>query len=124
MCGEKIKYQGLFLPPRYYGNSFNTTTIGEKQMKYILKGKKAVACDDITEWATWSHAADRVVKKTITGDIKVSTVFLGIDHSFGGGEVELFETMIFGGEHDEWMDRYSTWEQAEKGHEVACKMVG
>ena len=93
-------------------------------MNYILEDKKAVECDDIVKWATWFGSADRIVKKTMIGDVKISTVFLGIDHSFGDGDVELFETMIFGGKHDEWMDRYSTWTDAEKGHELACKMVG
>jgi hypothetical protein len=56
--------------------------------------------------------------------VYVSTVFLGLDHSFGEGPPQLFETMIFGGEHDEYQERYSTWDEAEAGHKKACKLAG
>ena len=35
----------------------------------------------------------------------------------------LFETMIFGGDFNEEMWRYSTWEGAEKGHQKAVEKV-
>ena len=53
----------------------------------------------------------------------VSTVFLGMDHSFDGGTPVLFETMIFGGEYDQFQERYCTWDEAEEGHKVACELV-
>ncbi len=34
-----------------------------------------------------------------------------------------FETMIFGGEHDCYEDRYETWEEAEVGHRKAMDLV-
>jgi hypothetical protein len=57
------------------------------------------------------------------GGVNVSTVFLAIDHSFNGGTPVLFETMIFGGEHDGYQERYTSFEEAVKGHEVAVKLV-
>jgi len=56
-------------------------------------------------------------------DITISTVFLGLDHNWGDGPAVLFETMIFGGEHDDYQVRYETWEQAEKGHQEALNLV-
>jgi hypothetical protein len=91
---------------------------------YILDGKTVVECDDILKWGLWFEKADRRVAETEKDGIRVSTVFLGIDYSFGEGRPLLFETMIFGGEHDEEQWRYSTWEEAEKGHEEACKLAG
>jgi len=64
----------------------------------------------------------RRVARSEFGPVSVSTVFLGMDHSFGGGPL-LFETMIFGGKSDGYMDRYSTWQEAEAGHEAACLLV-
>lgn len=56
--------------------------------------------------------------------IRVSTVFLGLDHSFMSKTPLLFETMIFGGdESEEYQERYSTWKQAEEGHQKAVDMV-
>lgn len=66
---------------------------------------------------------DRVIGRTIIGDVKVSTVFLTIDHQFNDGPPVLFETMIFGGEHDQWQDRYCTYQEAIIGHLEAIDMV-
>jgi hypothetical protein len=44
---------------------------------------------------------------------------LCIDHRFGSGPPLLFETMIFGEEDDEYQKRYSTWKEAEEGHQIA-----
>jgi len=56
------------------------------------------------------------------GDARISTVWLGIDHGWGftrgDGDYRpiIFETMIFGGAHDNEMMRYSTEAEAIKGH--------
>jgi hypothetical protein len=55
--------------------------------------------------------------------VEVSTVFLGLDHAWGKGPPMLFETMIFGGEHDQYQERCSTWEQAEEMHRRACALA-
>ena len=91
--------------------------------KFTLDGHEVVPCEDLMVWAAWFETADRHVAKTMVGDIRISTVFLGLDHNFREGELSLFETMIFGGEHNESMWRYSTWEQAEAGHEKAVALV-
>lgn len=91
--------------------------------KYILDGHKIVPCDDILEWGKWVKKAERHVADDRKNDIRVSTVFLGLDHSFGQGPPLLFETMVFGGEHDGDMDRYSTWKEAEQGHKMMCNIV-
>lgn len=96
-------------------------------MKYILdENRKPVKENDLFKWGEWMQTADRHVAKTkADDDVEVSTVFLGLDHNFWGeGPPILFETMIFGGEHDGWMDRYATWEEAELGHLAAVRMVG
>jgi len=92
--------------------------------KFILDGQTPVECPDLIEWGQWMQTADRHVAKTkINDNVKVSTVFLGLDHSFGEGPPLLFETMIFGGEHDQYMERFETWEQAETGHKVAVASI-
>ena len=84
--------------------------------KYILKGHEVVEVADILEWAQWYASADRHLARDQLGDVLVSTVFLGMDLSFGSGTPILFESMVFGGEHDEWQDRYCTWDEAAAGH--------
>jgi hypothetical protein len=54
----------------------------------------------------------------------VSTVYLGVDHSFGNGPPLLYETMVFGcGKHDKYQRRYSTQEEALAGHWETVAMV-
>ena len=83
---------------------------------YILEGKKPVAVEDILVWGQWFETAERKVGSDTIDGVQISTVFLGVDHNFGGGKPLLFETMIFGGERDGEQYRYSTWEEAEKSH--------
>lgn len=90
---------------------------------YILDGHTPVKAS-LNQWATWYETAGRDVAKTSKDDVIVSTVFLGIDHSFGGGgQPMLFETMTFGGPHDQSQERCSTWEQAEAMHKAACELA-
>ena len=89
---------------------------------YILKDRKPVAVDLMT-WANFLSEENRRVAWTENGDVHVSTVFLGLNHQFGDGPPLLFETMIFGGEHDQYQDRCSTWDEAEAMHTKACKLA-
>lgn len=93
---------------------------------YILRDKTPLRVP-LMQWARWFEDADRVVKQeaieTATGQIEVSTVFLGLDHAHFGGPPLLFETMIFGGPLNEHQWRCSTWEQAEAQHEAAVAQV-
>ena len=70
---------------------------------YILQGKKPVLCSDLMEWARCIENGDgqRQVAKTSEPGVDVSTVFLGIDHSYNSDRPLLFETMVFGGVHDQ-----------------------
>ena len=92
--------------------------------RYILEGHRPVSCEDVFTWARWLDSADRHVALTVIGPLRVSTVFLGVDHSFGqGGAPLLFETMIFDGGKDSYQERYSTWEEAERGHRAAVEIA-
>ncbi len=87
---------------------------------YILEGHKPKLVEDIFEWGSWFETANRIVAQAVLKNgVKVSTVFMGLDRSFNDGEPILFETMIFGGKHDQYQERYSTWEEAEEGHKQA-----
>lgn len=90
---------------------------------YILKGHTPVLEENILTWGEWLEKAERHVGNTIKKGIQVSTVFLGLNHRFGIGSPLFFETMVFGGKYDGEQERYSTWEEAEKGHERICNKV-
>jgi hypothetical protein len=108
---------------------------------YILVGRTPIAVDLLT-WADWFEKREnRSLWYTVIDEdlrVSVSTIFLGLDHSFSQGKEEpvLFETMSFvpaekillGRLWDRESDeerRYCTYAQAEAGHaEVVAQMRG
>lgn len=100
---------------------------------YILDGHTPVKEPDMLKWGEWMQKNDRHVRKTTgtvklhskkMGEVTISTVFLGLDHNFSGsGDPILFETMVFSGLLNGQMDRCSSWEAAEKMHELMCQRV-
>lgn len=93
---------------------------------------------DLMEWARFveTDGARRVAETRLNG-LRVSTVFLGLDHSWSGKPL-FFETMIFRDganpppainferikdwAHDYQM-RYSTWDEAVAGHEQVVTVI-
>jgi hypothetical protein len=82
---------------------------------YVLDGHQPVPEPDVIAWGRWYESADRHVGDTARDEVRVSTVFLGLDHGFGGRR-ELFETMLFVNGADAGVERYATWDEAEAGH--------
>lgn len=105
---------------------------------------------DIETWVKWLSAARSKrrtdgedfdpcrVGSTETATMWVSTVFLGADHNFWGkGPPILFESMVFSREHfprefegkislsrdDFDTVRYSTWSDAEAGHQAIVRRI-
>jgi hypothetical protein len=97
-----------------------------RDLNYVLdEHNNPVVEPDIHKWgAFFSNHDRRRVAKTAQGEVEVSTVFLGLDHGFAASERPiLFETLVFGGEHDGDMNRYATWSEAEEGHKRMCSRV-
>jgi len=86
------------------------------------KPVKANDVHDYLEWSDGNPLAKPVAQEHID-TIFVSTVFLGLDHGWNGEIPLLWETMIFGGEHDQYQERYTSHEDALEGHEKALKLV-
>ena len=61
---------------------------------------------------------DRLDEERDGERILISTVWLGLNHNWGPGDPLIFETMIFGGPYHHWQMRWSTEEEALKGHEA------
>lgn len=107
-------------------------------MYTLDENHRPVPSYDVLLWAKWIGEGDhrRIGDDWLLGDtVRVSTVFLGIDHNWGGllvdnldayiaaGGPVLWETMIFGGALDQWGERYSSHDAAVRGHAVAIAMV-
>jgi hypothetical protein len=91
---------------------------------YILNGKELVPCSNPTEWAHYLWTNNRHVGEDVVGNVTISTVFLGLDHNFmTDGPPLVFETMIFGGLHDKYQTRCSTWDEAEAQHAKAVALA-
>lgn len=93
-------------------------------MHYKLDGRRAVWCESFAEWAAWFAVADRRVAETWIDDVRISTVFLGLDHSFlPGADPALFETMVFADDTTHQMCRCFIWEEAEAGHAEMTALI-
>lgn len=97
--------------------------------KYIINEQGEVVPEyDLLAWARWIETAKekRILKRDQIGDLLVSTVFLGLDYDFTHTKPILWETMVFkknGKSDDDYFSRYSTKEEALKGHEENCKTI-
>ena len=87
-------------------------------MYWILDGQMPVPCADAYTWAQWLVESKHpyVVETMLLEDVRVSTVFLGLDHRIGTGLPLLFHSQVFGGALDGTIKYYSTWAEAEAGH--------
>lgn len=99
----------------------------ERPHYFILEDKKIIPCNDVVKWAKGFQGPRHVDKTYLLGEknrlhILISTVFLGLNHNYGDGPPLVFETMIFGGKHNQSCWRYSTWEDAEAGHREAVQL--
>ena len=76
------------------------------------------------EWVELFFHSDRHVACSAVGDhVEVSTVFMGLDYSFGTGTPLIYETMIFGGPHDEECWRTPNREAALAAHDQAVALA-
>lgn len=78
------------------------------------------------EWSErFGELAYKHVRATaVNEDVEVSTVWIDLPQAGSTPERPLiFETMVFGGELDEWAWRYATEEEAEAGHEQVLAEV-
>lgn len=96
---------------------------------YKLDENKNVVPSTMKEWASfigdrlptnYKHVCDEIVDGK-----RVSTVFIGLGINFDphSNVPIVFETMVFDGGRDIYMDRYSTWKEAEEGHKKAVEWV-
>lgn len=94
-------YEPPFVRPLYYDPQGRPISL--ELFSQLLHGRS----DD--NW--W-----KVDETDVSPDVKVSTVWLGIDHAMPGQVPMIFETMVFGGSHDQLIQRYATWKDAARGH--------
>lgn len=103
----------------------------EKMGMYVLAedGKTPVLASSPEQWGAFMERfeAKRVNDCTFTdpqgNSVRVSTVFLGLEHNHGEGKPHLFETMLFGGPFDQDCKRTSTWNEALEMHQDAIAWI-
>lgn len=86
---------------------------------------------DFVQWATRqygetdNHVALDEITQPSGSTVRVSTVFLGMNHNHGltEGPPLVFETMIFGHDTARVMDRYTSYAEAQAGHAKIVKGI-
>lgn len=77
------------------------------------------------EWLELFSQGNRVALDVFPNGAQVSTVWLGLDHSFGGKEPLCWETMIFHlpGQECELQWRYTSEQDALKSHRILVDVL-
>lgn len=94
-------------------------------MKYYARDGQEITIEQWMLLMEGDFETTRRVAYDEVGERHVSTVWLGLDHSYVDGDPPaIFETMVFDEEgHGEIWDRYSSEEQARVGHFEAVTVV-
>lgn len=117
-------------PTNMIDEAFDAAAVNFSGTLYILDDQdNPVPEPDTLRWGKWLEK--NWSRKTLAVDypvadqvVKVSTIFLGVNHNWSpGGLPILWETMIFGGEHDLFQVRYTDRQTALEGHEKAVQLV-
>jgi hypothetical protein len=93
--------------------------------RYILNEKGQPRPEpDLLTWAHWMESNSLRVASDAINEVRVSTVFLGLDYSWNLGPPILWETMVFGGEMNQAQTRCAgSREQAEAMHAEMVEKV-
>lgn len=101
----------------------------------VLDGGKVVECIELLRWAEWyersafltfESGGRRVALAELDNGKNVSTVFLGLDHSWNSPQPVLFETMVYNrhtGNFSQYQERYCTVEESRVGHAEAVRLA-
>jgi hypothetical protein len=93
--------------------------------KYILDDQgNPVVENNILLWGAWMERNERKIAYDEINGLRVSTVFLALDHGYGDN-VELYETMVFppNSYNDLYCRRYEIKQEALNGHAQILAMV-
>jgi hypothetical protein len=83
-----------------------------------------VPCSNMFKWGQSMASRDPKIADDHLDEVRVSTIFLGMDHnSDDDGPPLLFETMVVGGALDQFRMRCTTYEEAEIMHQIVTAMV-
>ena len=98
---------------------------GKSNGRYILDSEgNPVEEPDLVKWALWyEQDGNRILARDEVGGSVVSTIFLGLDYKYLGGEGPpiLWETMVFRG--PKYQCRYTSRRAALAGHREAVEML-
>lgn len=83
--------------------------------RYILTEAFQVVPASMTAWSAFFGNPRRIIANSYIGDIRVSTVFIGLPN-------DIFETIIFFNDKDERQEEYTynTYREALEGHTQRC----
>lgn len=94
-------------------------------MYYILDENDKPVASTIKKYCEWieEHPTKKALKQETIDESYISTVFLGLNHAWNSDVPVLWETMIFEGPFDQYQERYTSVEDALKGHEYAVSLA-
>lgn len=77
---------------------------------------------EFNQWMRWNLHAHRHLFEDVVDGVRISTVFTGLS-TVEQRESLLYETMIFGGQHDGEYCRCNTYDEAMQQHREALAII-
>lgn len=92
---------------------------------YILDNDRNPVKTSIDKYIEWEKGNPdaRKLRRDEVGESRISTVFLGLDHSWGDEPPVLWETLVMGGDNSDYMERYTSEADAIAGHNSILKNI-
>lgn len=96
----------------------------EPRSRHYILNDNVVVPAELQAWANWiAHNRVSVALDSI-GSAFITTVFTGLDRGYGiTPQPLIFESMVLGGKYNRLVQRYSTWDQATRGHDELVTML-
>lgn len=93
-----------------------------KPTYYKMDGTPYEGNDPVLQWAKDMEKGNKIKLTLLPDGIRISTVWLGLDHNLGEGRPLIYESMVFDKDRKELDQvRYATIEKALKDHDRLVK---
>lgn len=93
----------------------------KKNKYYTLNADHTYDTCTYKEWGKQFLTLDRHLGDTEIKNVRISTVWIGMDANISADKAYVFETMILDKDNNSlYQNLYSSWDEAIKGHKETC----
>jgi hypothetical protein len=104
-------------------NSKDLSGLFRPQFYILAEDGSTPIPSNIDGWVKWRMTHNPQLAWDKVNDVRISTIFLGVDKTILSDVPLLWETIIFGGYYHLYQNSYPTLDAAVTGHQRAVQLV-